>query len=279
MKKILYILPLVLLMGCTKTTDTEPDKVLVRFNVSSLDVDVQPMTKATDAASSSVTSIDYFITNTATNQVYEGNQTKTDAGDKFGTVELYLAPGTYNWIFFATGDGNGSAKVNIPRNRYEIDDKDSFILNETGKTISADQNNYSLVLPRKVGKLEINLADDLSEFASVEVSTQYYIFWLMDDDKLSTDGSNAPKTSLTIDNTGACPKYEAFILPQSISLTIGLKDKSGVTVASTTMDVTIYQNRKTIISGNLLDVLQGKALTVQVGDTWGDDNAIVLGGE
>lgn len=275
MKKLYYLLPLVLLAGCTKVAPDQ-EEVLVTFNVSSLDVEVQPMTKATAAAETEVTTIQYFLRNISTFKEYSGTQTKAAAGDDFGKFSLMLSPGTYAVNVLAyPGDKGSSVTLDQSNDRILAYDRDAFF-KSTDANVQAGTDSYSVVLDRIVGQLSVHFNDDFSDFGSVKITIEgvKYSRQMMSE-SLSTLTTTVEKT-LTVGANGACPDFSMFAFPQTMTLKIKLFDKSDVELGTTTKIIDVYKNRKTIVSGNLLDVLSGKEFAVQINDDWGTDNEVSL---
>ena len=67
------------------------------------------------------------------------------------------------------------------------------------------------------------------------------------------------------------------MLPQTgRSVTLTLFDSSGAELGSTSVAVSFYQNRKTIVEGNLLDIISQKPFAITVTDDWGEDVVVPL---
>lgn len=78
------------LVSCNNNNEITPDEKVceVSFNVSTLNVSVEPMSRATSPASDVLTNISYCVKNTVTKKVYEGTQSLTNAGSDFGIIKL-----------------------------------------------------------------------------------------------------------------------------------------------------------------------------------------------
>ena len=91
MKQFCFSMVLLLaLVSCSNDNEITPEEKAceVMFNVSTLDVEVQPMSRATVPASDALTNIHYYVKNTSTNKVFQGTQTLANAGSEFGTIKL-----------------------------------------------------------------------------------------------------------------------------------------------------------------------------------------------
>ena len=68
-----------------------------------------------------------------------------------------------------------------------------------------------------------------------------------------------------------------YVLPQTNrSVNFTIYDKAGAKLGSTSVRVDFYQNRRTIVSGNLLDIISQKPFSITVTDDWEDDVIIPL---
>ena len=64
--------------------------------------------------------------------------------------------------------------------------------------------------------------------------------------------------------------------PQNITVTIKVLGVNDVVLFEKQLTVPIYDNRRSIISGNLFSTIGNKDLTITVNDLWGEDNNINL---
>ena len=64
--------------------------------------------------------------------------------------------------------------------------------------------------------------------------------------------------------------------PQNITVTIKVLGVNDVVLFEKQLIVPIYDNRRSIISGNLFSTIGNKDLTITVNDLWGEDNNINL---
>lgn len=289
MKHLCFTMALLLaLVSCSNDNEfTSEEKACeVMFNVSTLDVEVEPMSRATVVASDALTDIHYFIKNTVTNQVYTGTQTLSSAGADFGTIKLWLAAGTYEAKFFGYGTNNtsGSASMYIPNGsnspQISLKNKDSFLFSEE-ITIEEETTNVDVNLTRLNGALIVRLNDEIpSEIGDIKVSFSYFPIWLISDEKATYEGSFGESTAfsdeLTIKNSSV-EEYTFYVLPQTqrtIKLTI--YDTADNELGSTSVVASFYRNRKTIIEGNILDIISQKPFAITVTDDWGEDVVVPL---
>ena len=117
----------VLFGACNESviTDISEDPVTVTFNVSTLNVDTQPMSRAATSGaelSEVVNKICYYIYNSSNSQLIKYGSSTYDTNDpdeNFGVITESLTPGTYTTLFYALGKGNGSCSfVNTSKFDY-----------------------------------------------------------------------------------------------------------------------------------------------------------------
>ena len=302
-KILLGFVSLAFLAACSNNEESESQNselVKVTFNVKSLDVDVEPMggnanarkapmTRAASSPGDALHTIHYALMKVGSYQVITGEQTKASAGDDFGIIQLTVAPGDYNMFFVATG-ANPARDASISFNWG-----DSYT-NETGFTMTnqelfthhersiIDNTNtfFDVEVERLVGKLVVNLTDDelQGNVEKVKVSYEYLPRYLFSSDASQTDkwGHKSSINSEIEFKDGQFKEYTRFLTPQNgIVVTFTTYDINENEIASTSVTCNIYKNRRTIISGNLFDVLNNRNFTITVADEWGNDVNVPLG--
>ena len=289
MKQFCFSMVLLLaLVSCSNDNEITPEEKAceVMFNVSTLDVEVQPMSRATVPASDALTNIHYYVKNTSTNKVFQGTQTLANAGSEFGTIKLWLPVGTYEATFFGYGTNNtsGQALMYVHKDtqspRISLKNKDSFIFYDD-VTIDNETRNVDVNLTRLNGALVIKLNDEIpSDIGKIKVALNYYPEWIVENEKAIYEGNSGLATQfsdeLTIKNSSV-EEYTFYVLPQTgCSATLTLYDSSGAELGSTSVAVSFYKNRKTIVEGNLLDIISQKPFAITVTDEWGDDVVVPL---
>lgn len=285
-------LSMVLLLGlvaCSNDNEISPVNEKgheVVFNVSTLDVSVEPMSRATSPASDVLTNISYCVKNTVTKKVYEGTQSLANAGSDFGIIKLWLPFGNYEVTFLGYGEKNvnGSAMMYYD-NDYNalwvnVKNKDSFI---ESQEISIEQETakIDINLKRLNGALVVRLSDEIpTDIGKIEVNLGFFPKWSVSDEKAYYEGNDGLTTKftdeLTISNS-LVDEYVYYVLPQTNrSVNFTIYDKAGAKLGSTSVQVDFYQNRRTIVSGNLLDIISQKPFSITVTDDWEDDVVIPL---
>lgn len=296
-KLFLLWVSLACLTSCSKENgleSPEAEKVQVKFNVQALDVNVEPMkansmamrvgTRA--AATTVLTNIQYYLKNTTTGKTYSGEQTLASAGSDFGNIALWIPAGTYQITFFGYGasNSNGSALMYVDndynKTYVNVKDKDSFFLN-TETTISDATNQVDVNLSRLNGKLVIKLNDVIpSDIKKIKAKLSYLPLYDVTKGYAITEGSSGIATImesyLTIQSSAA-NEFGFYVLPQAgRTLTLSIYDELGTELGSCSVAVSFYQNKRTIVEGNLLDVINQKPFAVTVSDVWDTDVNVPL---
>lgn len=294
-KIIILCVSLACLAACNKDDDLgtpEAEKVQVNFNVKTLGVDVQPMNAkmksvSTRAAATSIlTNIQYYLKNTTTGKVYSGEQTLTGAGDDFGNIALWIPAGTYQMVFFGYGTANptGTAQMYVEtdynRAMITLKDKDAFYL-KTEKTISVEDSQVDINLTRLNGKLVVKLNDVVpSDIKKIKARIAYFPLFNTQTETASYEGNSGyasiMESYLTIED-GNVNEFGFYLLPQTgRTLTLSIYDDAGVELGATSVSVSFYRNKRTIVEGNLLDVISQKPFVVMVSDEWDSDVNVPL---
>lgn len=288
MNKLLIIAAFVLCMVSCANNDADiaptDDLVQMQFKVGALDVNNEPMNAkrapgATRAAgdgtetgetetplSSKVNEINYIIQNVSTGKTYQGKQTPTDAGDEFGTIKLWIAPGTYKTFFTAQnivdGDG-GTFSTGLKYDGYSFAyvyaiNRDVFYYLDKQLAITKDMPSVDVNMSRENGKVVLQLTDDFpNEIKSIKLN--FSVQPALNCEQLSTYNAQFPpkqEINLPVKN-GKVEEWGFFMHPgKNLTLTISLIDADNNELGTTNVTYSIYQNRRTIIHGNLTDVIK-----------------------
>lgn len=303
-KIVLGIMSLAFFAACSNNEDSEVTKqselVNVKFNVKSLDVDVEPMggnansrkaptTRAASSPGDALHTIHYALMKVGSYQVITGEQTKASAGDDFGTIQLTVAPGDYNIFFVATG-ANPAKDASLTFNwdetytsatGFTMRNQEIFTYHERSM-IDNTNTSFDVEVERLVGKLVVNLTDEelQGDIEKVKVSYEYlpqYLFYSDESRKDKWGNYGSVDTEIEFKD-GHFSEHAKFITPQNgIVVTLTTYDINEQEIASTSVTCNIYKNRRTIISGKLFDVLNNRNFTITVVDEWGNDVNVPLG--
>jgi hypothetical protein len=293
-KKIIYLMFLSCLLSCSKNDDVEDlaeaEKVQVLFSVKTLNVDVQPMDspqlKSLDtksAANSILTDIHYYFFNTSNSElVTSGSQSINSDAANFGKLSIMLTPGTYNAIFIGNTANNqgGTFSMNLgtvlsSASGVSVTDKEVFYTNTT-YTITPNSTSENVDLSRLVGKLILRLTDTNipSYIGKINAQFNYLPRFLPMYNESATNptggGSDLNKDLSFTDSQ--ISEMDVFLLPQTLrTLKITIYDEDNKELASTQVIFSIYSNKRTIIQGNILDVINQKDFNITVSDEWDSD--------
>lgn len=206
MKKLFISASLLLAIVSCSTDETieQQDKLQeVTFNVSALNVSVEPISRATVLAKNVLTNIHYFVKNKATGKYSIGTQTVTTAGNDFGTIKMWLSKGEYETTFFGYGNTNvdGDASMFYDQSYHAswlyLNNKDAFI-NKNEVSINNETSNVESELTRLNGALVIRLNDNIpADIGKVKVSFAYFPKWSVDDERATYEGNDGLATKHT----------------------------------------------------------------------------------
>lgn len=271
--------------GCTKENDAER-QFSVKFNVASLGVDVEEMTKAATSSGAAigdvVNTIGYVITTDAGSYITSNsssfNPATETAPEDFGTFSAVLSAGGYYIRLYAYGAGSGSIAMTNQAQQFEGYDKDFFFLGKSF-TVSSDETTVSLSVPRESAMLRIKINDKVPSSVSkvtVSLSTKEKRAGGSAADDM-TKGRTYEMT-ITGDVLSTKDIYIPFASRNSkADVTIKVFENSSETASySIPVSVNFYANRRTVISGNLFDALNGKDLVITIQDSWGTDVNVPL---
>jgi hypothetical protein len=81
---------------------------------------------------------------------------------------------------------------------------------------------------------------------------------------------------LTIQSSAA-NEFGFYVLPQAgRTLTLSIYDDLGTELGTTSVPVSFYRNKRTIVEGNLLDVINQKSFVVTGSDEWDSDVVVPI---
>lgn len=277
MKKLSIIGAIALVLAtsaCSKTQEPQSEELVkVTFNVSTLDVYSEPMTKSSVNASDGLTRIDYVIMNNATTKT--GTQTIEESPDEFGTIELWLSPGTYT-AQIAGFAGDGQLYKSGTDYLLSTYNSDTFFCKET---LTIDSGNaYSIKLERLTGQLVIDITDESvsNDIKGYSVEFMPYPTYYIKTGVTTSPSSRITQNINVQDGTFPDFTYFTFQAPIAQELTIKLVASDDSVLGQTIVGYNIYPNKKTIIRGNILDVITQKGLTITYNDEWGTDVIVPL---
>ena len=234
----------------------------------------------------SLTKIYYYLKEKTTKKVYTGEQNIGDMGGVFGEISLWLPAGNYEIFVFGYGVNNPKGSVTIHLNKstgapnITHKDKDSFYL-KMERYISVEDSHIDVNLTRLNSMLVIKLNDDVpSDIETIKANMSYYPVYESDTEKVTyistSDNYSKMESSLVIKN-GRVEEFGFYVLPQNVKLHLSVYDINNKELGLTTIPISLYKNRKTIVEGNLFDVITQKPFNVTISDEWGENVIVPIG--
>lgn len=290
--KSVLLLAGVLLGACTNNDEAfidKPQEIPVTFNISTLNVDTQPMSRATSSGTALgdvVNKICYYIYNSSNSNLLKYGSSTYDVNEpneNFGVITESLTPGTYSILFYALGKGDGSCTfVNTSKFDYEsyFSHKDKEVFYYTGTiTVESSDTNFDVELPRKSGLLQINITDDVpNTISKVEYTFSDNYRWLPHSTGSYND-SYTYQATITERKLDLFEYYFSFpvALPsKDVKVKISVYDTSNSLLGEKSVTAPIYENRRTIISGELFSTISDKNFSITINDIWDDDVEVPL---
>ena len=287
----LFLASVLLFGACNESviSETPDDPVTVTFNVSTLNVDTQPMSRATSSGtelSEVVSKIRYYIYNSSNTQLIKYGSSTYDASnpnENFGVITESLTPGTYSIMFYAEGKGNGYCDFcNTEPFNYEsyFKYKDMEVFYYAGTiTVESTSTSFNVELPRKSGLLRINITDAvLSNVSKVEFSFSDSYRWYPKSSG-SYNESYTYQATITDGELEVFDYYFSFpdALPSSnVTVKISVYDTSNSLLGEKSVTAPIYENKRTIVRGELFSTISDKNISVTINDIWGEDVEVEL---
>ena len=215
------------------------------------------------------------------------SQTISKDAERFGRITAWLSPGTYQiGIVGAGNDGSGDDMnlnaVSLSRSNHgtfnaRSYDKDAFGFSKTFSVSDVPDIETNITLDRYVGKLCVQIDGELPEFISrVELSFDHRLWVSLSDFRSSEiEGRNEVLKDLNISD-GNLAEYTRFITPGEANVRFLTYDNDGKQINATDVHVNIYSNKRTIIRGNVENLLNQTPFEISVNDTWDSDVIVPL---
>lgn len=286
MKKqvLLFAASFLMLGACTKVkTDetTTQSYVLVNFAVNGLKTEVEEITRSsveTAELSEYFTTLRYFGYSGYARSFY-GTQTTSSNIEDFGEVTEQIPTGSYYIGFFGYGSGPGSAYISgtndiLEEGAYiETSGREIWYYENKYCSIDANTTNIDINMTRKTGRITLNITDEVpDEVSSISISIGYrnrYKITIADASVLSTWATYT--SDLAIEG-GIVGEFEFNCFPMTDgSVQIDIYDSSDILLDSRFLYLDVFENRKTIVTGELFNNVNSKEFTITISDTWGTE--------
>lgn len=286
------MLAVMLLCGCSKQElpENKANEIPITFNVSTLNVDTQPMSRTASSGTvlgDVVNSISYYIFDSRSKLVSYGVSAFKPGVDPipdgFGTIRVKLMPGEYKVIIYALGKGRGYFNINgindglNAESHFLMADKEVFYFTDN-MTVGTSTTDFNINLPRISSLLRINITDDLTpDVKKVVIGFHAYEKWSFMTPGIWELTNSSPRTyNATLGET----KMEEFdyyvVRPQEMLVSIKILGVNELLLGEKKITVSLYENRRTIISGELFNTIGNKDFTITVNDLWGEDNNVEI---
>lgn len=290
------LLPVLFLMAaCGETENPTAEPVEVTFNVNGLGVTVDEMdppvfgeTRSPQPLSDAVSSISYYIFDASTSKLVKSGRSSFIPGmepvpDDFGTVKIKIMPGKYQIIFTALGKGDGEMSINGISDGFNSDSHFSMVNREVfylkqGLEVNTNSSNFNFHLPRISGLLRLHVTDEATpDIKRVVISIGIYERWHFMFPSLN---ELQRYRILNFEGVLADGKMELFeyhiTRPQDVPVSIKIYGANDVLLGEKKRTAPIYENRKTIVSGELFSLIGAKDFSVTVSDEWDADYVMPL---
>jgi hypothetical protein len=290
-KKLFFAVVSLLLLGACNNDTTDPvsEKATfpVTFSLNALTSEVVPMMRA---ATSDIKPLsDYFTTleymGYASNvEVFKGTQTyNAQSPNDFGAVTVQASFGSYYLGFFGIGNGVGSSRISIGSvmsdNDYiESTGREIWYKEFRNYEIGVISNNIPVEMTRKTGRITLDITDQVpADVKKVSIEIFYASrYKITKGDPQASYNSTNYKTDIPISgNTLAAFEFNCFATTGAI-VNLTVYDNNSQKLDEKNLTVGVYENRKTIISGQLFSNVGGKDFIVTVSEDWGEDNIVDL---
>lgn len=295
--KVLNFIPiaLFLLVSCSKENvlNQEEQSYPITFRVSSLEIDYQPFFKSGPAASTRAGSSPpiyerfqtlEYLGYKANVEVFKGTQIYDESQpNDFGSIKAQAPAGTYYLGFFGVSNGVGSYRISVGSvfgdNDYiETTGREIWYKEFKEHEIIASINNIDVEMNRKTGRITLNITDQVpNEVKKVSVEVYYNSRYRISNGTIPQyTNSTSYKTDIPI-NGNQLGLFEFNCFPTTDAIVnIYIYDGENTELDRKRVILNVYENRKTIITGELFNNVSGKGFTITVSDDWGEDNIVEI---
>lgn len=288
MKKILLALSFCALSFTSCKKDKDGPKTDVTFQFSDFNWEVGAIGKTSSRTHDVGDSVGDTLKNYAkyfyyraynSSGVLVSQKTQTSDAPDFGVITDVLDPGTYTVVFTASNRPLGFSRYGLTSDHfYDMQNgywDDTFFQKKT-VTVGTEPITHSVKLERIVGALEVTLLDEIPQNASKIVITAEHEqgVYELNSGKRAATGTKTKEFILTAADKGqANRKFLMHILniTRGLRITITSYNSQNAVLNTKVIDnVSFYQNRKTMLRGNLSSA---STFVVTVDPVWGTPGA------
>lgn len=284
------VLAMIFFVSCSndEIPGDEAKEVPVTFNISTLNVGTEPMSRGTNSGAdlwNVVNTIGYYIYNTKDYNLHRSGVSSFIPGveqvpSDFGQITEILMPGTYQAVFYALGKGNGSfafAGTNQISSGTTINykDKEVFYYHEN-INILAGSNMVEINMPRKSAMLRIDITDEVtSDVGKVTYTISDGNEWNVYYKRNERSTSHSYDATITNNKLEVFEYYFSFPNKQS-TLSIAIYNKGEELIGKKDIIIPLFENRRTIVSGELFTSLGAHDMNIIIDDVWGEDVTVPI---
>ena len=277
-RRTLFAVASLLLFGAC--TNEDANEVLttheITLNVSAFGVSYEPLSRAiTDPAElgSKIKAIDYLVLRNGS-CFSIGTQTYSSNPTTFGQITLQVPSGDCDVRLAGFGEGTNNAYIGSNNSAWGIwgEQREVYYAAVNGVNV-ANNTVYEAELKRKTGAITLNIVDANnapSHFGGIRIGYNLPTYWFMNLNSSSEYRSGSRVYSGTTSNF---PNIFIHTWPHTEGLlTLEVVDTGNNTIKTKKINYNVYENRKTIITGELFGGEQ--EFTVSISDEWDEDNII-----
>lgn len=223
-------------------------------------------------------------------ELYKSGVTSYDPGtgsapDDFGVFQEKLLPATYTVVFYAVGKNSDNVsldgKDDLGKMTFTGYNCELFLYVDN-ILINSKTTDINLTLKRQSALMSVQITDDPIDevdHLAFNISANYTYFPKPEEEYYNTrDVTKEWHTFVTKVVDGKLPVTNIYLLnPQNpTNMVLSIYDKNNELLGSQELQIPLYSNRRTVISGNLFSNLGDKPLYISIDDSWGSDVSYIL---
>lgn len=283
-KTFLAVTIILSLTACSKEKESSfaTELVPLNFSLSTLATEVMPFTRASNTSIAAYfTTLEYFGYSEDV-QIFKGSQTYSELNDDFGLIKTAVPTGNYYLGFFGVGEGVGNYRMSIGNiagdNDYiESTGREIWYKEFKNYSVTNSTSDIEVTMTRKTGCITLNITDVIpSHIGRVNIEIFYRSQYQLTDGTAKTMTSATYSTDIPTEGD-KLSEFNFNCFPSSGSIVnLSIYDKNDVLLDQRHLSVEVFENRKTVITGELFNNVGSKEFRITVSDDWGEDNIVDL---
>ena len=272
------------LTACSKEKEatSATELVPINFSLKTLTTEIMPFSRASSSSISTYfTTLEYFGYS-GNRQIFKDCQIYNELNNDFGLIKTAAPTGTYYLGFFGIGEGVGNYKMSIGNiagdNDYiESTGREIWYKEFKNYSITNSTSNIDVTMTRKTGRITLNITDAVPvHIGRVNIEILYRSQYRLTDGVAKTMTSTTYNTDIPIEND-KLSEFNFNCFPSTGSIVnLSIYDKNDVLLDQRHLSIEVFENRKTVITGELFNNVDSKEFCVIVSDDWGEDNIVYL---